>query len=195
MSGGLHGVGVSVVNALSKKLVVEVDREGLRHRMEFADGGEPRTGLEVTGAAPGGRTGTTVEFWPDPRIFEEVEFRAQTITERLQIYAFLNAGLEIRFEDERPGGGREVYKYDGGIIDFVRHLNSSKEPLFKKVAYYRVAEDDAEVEVAVQFNTGYYEGLFGYANGISTVEGGTHVEGFRKALTTVVNKYAARPTF
>jgi DNA gyrase subunit B len=190
VSGGLHGVGVSVVNALSKKLVVDVDRDGKHHRMVFADGGKARTELEVTGDAPRGRTGTTVEFWPDPQIFEEVEFRAQTIVERLQIYAFLNAGLEIRFVDERPGGDTAVYKYGGGIIDFVRHLNASKEPLFRKVAYYKVAEDDAEVEVAIQYNSGYYEGLFGYANGISTVEGGTHVEGFRKALTTVVNKYA-----
>ncbi len=190
VSGGLHGVGVSVVNALSTRLIVEVDRDGKHHRMEFADGGKPRTKLEVTGPSAKGRTGTTVEFWPDGRIFDEVEFRAQTITERLQIYAFLNAGLEIRFVDERPGGDMATYKYDGGIIDFVRHLNASKEPLFKKVAYYKVVEEDGEVEVSLQYNTGYYEGLHGYANGISTIEGGTHVEGFRKALTSVVNKYA-----
>ncbi|HEX6394352.1 MAG TPA: DNA gyrase subunit B [Acidimicrobiales bacterium] len=190
VSGGLHGVGVSVVNALSSKLIVDIDRDGKHHRMEFADGGKPKTKLEVTGPAPRGRTGTTVIFWPDTRIFDEVEFRAQTIVERLQIYAFLNAGLEIRFTDERPGGDSAVFKYTGGIIDFVKHLNTSKEPLFKKVSYYKVAEDDAEVEVALQYNNGYYEGLHGYANGISTIEGGTHVEGFRKALTNVVNKYA-----
>jgi DNA gyrase subunit B len=190
VSGGLHGVGVSVVNALSRTLIVEVDRDGQRYRMEFANGGRARTKLEVTGPAPRGRTGTTVEFWPDPKIFDETEFRAQTIVERLQIYAFLNAGLEIRFADERPGGDKAVFKYSGGIIDFVRHLNASKEPLFKKVSYYRVGEDDAEVEIALQYNTGYYEGLHGYANGISTTEGGTHVEGFKKALTNVVNKYA-----
>jgi DNA gyrase subunit B len=190
VSGGLHGVGVSVVNALSSKLIVDIDRDGKHHRMEFADGGKPKTKLEVTGPAPRGRTGTTVVFWPDPRIFDEVEFRAQTIVERLQIYAFLNAGLEIRFTDERPGGDSAVFKYTGGIIDFVKHLNASKEPLFKKVSYYKVGEDDAEVEVALQYNNGYYEGLHGYANGISTIEGGTHVEGFRKALTNVVNKYA-----
>ncbi len=190
VSGGLHGVGVSVVNALSARLTVEVDRDGRRHRMEFADGGKARTALEVVGPSPAGRRGTTVSFWPDGGIFEETEFRAQTIIERLQIYSFLNAGLEIRFTDEREGGESTVYKYPGGIIDFVRHLNATKEPLFKKVAYYRVTEDDSEVEVAIQWNAGYYEGLHGYANGISTVEGGTHVEGFRKALTTVVNKYA-----
>jgi DNA gyrase subunit B len=190
VSGGLHGVGVSVVNALSTKLIVDVDRDGKHHRMEFADGGKPKTKLEVTGPAPRGRTGTTVQFWPDARIFDEVEFRAQTITERLQIYAFLNAGLEIRFTDERPGGDSAVFKYSGGIIDFVKHLNASKEPLFKKVSYYKVTEEDSEVEVALQYNSGYYEGIHGYANGISTIEGGTHVEGFRKALTNVVNKYA-----
>ncbi|HET9689512.1 MAG TPA: DNA topoisomerase subunit B [Acidimicrobiales bacterium] len=191
VSGGLHGVGVSVVNALSSRLVVEVDREGQRHRMEFADGGKPQTRLEVVGASPDGRRGTTVWFQPDGRIFEETEFSAQTITERLQIYAFLNAGLEIAFTDERPGAHEPVsFAYPLGIMDFVRHINSSKTPLFKKVAYFKVAEDDNEVEVALQYNDGYYEGIHGYANGINTLEGGTHVEGFRKALTSVVNKYA-----
>jgi DNA gyrase subunit B len=195
VSGGLHGVGVSVVNALSGRLIVEVDREGQHHRMEFANGGQPQTRLEVTGPSPSKQdgtphTGTSVHFWPDAKIFDEVEFQARVIMERLQIYAFLNATLEIRFTDERPGGDQAVYKYDGGIQDFTRHLNSSKEPLFKKVGYYRVFEDDSEVEVALQYNNGYYEGLHGYANGINTIEGGTHVEGFRKALTNVVNKYA-----
>ncbi len=191
VSGGLHGVGVSVVNALSRRLVVEVDRDGKRHRMEFADGGKAQTGLDVTGPAPGGRTGTTVAFWPDGRIFDETDLRAQTVKERLQVYAFLNAGLEIRFEDERASTERSaVFRYDGGIIDFVRHINSSKEPLFKKVAYFTVAEEEGDVEVSLQYNSGFYEGIHGYANGISTSEGGTHVEGFRKALTNVINKYA-----
>ena len=108
------------------------------------------------------------------------------------MYAFLNAGLEIRFTDERAGAepGPTSYQYAGGIIDFVRHLNASKEALFKRVADYKVAEEDGEVEVALQWNTGYYEGIHGFANGIATMEGGTHVEGFKKALTTVVNKYA-----
>ncbi|MGH3849148.1 MAG: toprim domain-containing protein, partial [Pseudonocardiaceae bacterium] len=147
--------------------------------------------------SPEGRRGTVVTFWPDAGIFEEIEFSASTILDRLQIYAFLNAGLEIRFVDERVGinerGGVSapvVYAYRDGIIDFVRHINSSKTALFKKVAYFKVPDADNEVEVALQYNDGYYEGLHGYANGISTVEGGTHVEGFRKALTTVVNKYA-----
>ncbi len=190
VSGGLHGVGVSVVNALSTALVVEVDRGGQRHRMEFANGGRPVTGLEVVGASPGGRQGTTVTFWPDARIFDDVEMRAHTILERLQIYAFLNAGLEIRFVDERPGGQTQVFRYPGGLTDFVRHLNSTKEPLFKRIGSYTDAGDEGEAEVAFQWNTGYNEGVHGYANGISTVEGGMHIEGFRTALTSVVNKYA-----
>jgi DNA gyrase subunit B len=197
VSGGLHGVGVSVVNALSKRLVVEIDRDGKRYRMEFANGGKPQTKLDVIGPAPRGRTGTTIEFWPDPAIFEETEFRAQTIIERLQMYAFLNAGLEIRFVDERAGHSDQpvIYKYAGGIIDFVRHLNASKEALFKKVAYYNTTEEEGEVEVALQWNTGYYEGIWSFANGIATNEGGMHEEGFKKALTNVVNKYARAKGF
>ncbi|HTW06849.1 MAG TPA: DNA gyrase subunit B [Acidimicrobiales bacterium] len=195
VSGGLHGVGVSVVNALSRRLVVEVDQKGLRHRMEFADGGKATSKLDVVGPSPRGRHGTAVTFWPDPTIFEEVGFRAQTIIERLQMYAFLNAGLEINFKDEREGGQAPVsFCYRGGIVDFVKHLNSAKDPLFKKVSYFKVAEDDGEVEVAVQWNTGYNEALLGYANGISTIEGGAHVEGLKKALTNVVNKYARSRT-
>jgi DNA gyrase subunit B len=190
VSGGLHGVGVSVVNALSTRLVVEVDREGQHHRMEFADGGKPQTALEMTGPAPDGRRGTTVSFWPDARIFDDIEFRAQTIIERVQIYAFLNAGLEIHFTDERPDGETHSFRYDGGIIDFVRHLNASKDALFKRVAFYEQEDESNQVQVALQWNTGYYEGIHGYANGISTAEGGTHIEGFRTAITTVVNKYA-----
>ncbi|HUR18478.1 MAG TPA: DNA topoisomerase (ATP-hydrolyzing) subunit B [Acidimicrobiales bacterium] len=191
VSGGLHGVGVSVVNALSSRLVVEVDRDGKRHRIEFAKGGKPQGALEVVGTAPRGRTGTTVEFWPDPTIFEETEFRAQTVLERLQMMAFLNRGLEIRFKDERSGHEQEVtYRYNGGIIDFVRHLNASKEALFKKVAYFRQSEETQEVEVALQWNTGFHEGIHSFANGIATGEGGMHEEGLKKALTNVVNKYA-----
>ncbi|HUP70458.1 MAG TPA: DNA topoisomerase subunit B [Acidimicrobiales bacterium] len=191
VSGGLHGVGVSVVNALSSRLVVEVDRDGKRHRIEFAKGGKPQGALEVVGTAPRGRTGTTVEFWPDPTIFEEVEFRAQTVLERLQMMAFLNRGLEIRFKDERPGHEQEVtHRYNGGIIDFVRHLNASKEALFKKVAYFQQAEETQEVEVALQWNTGFHEGIHSFANGIATGEGGMHEEGLKKALTNVVNRYA-----
>ncbi len=191
VSGGLHGVGVSVVNALSARLVLEVDREGKHHIAEFKDGGQVARSLEVSGNAPRGRTGTTVTFWADPLIFEETEFRAQTIIERLQVMAFLNKALEINFKDERPGKEQAVsYKYSGGIVDYVKHMNSTKESLFRKVCWYSQEEEGSEVEVALQWNTGYHESLYSFANGISTVEGGMHEEGFKKALTNAVNKYA-----
>jgi DNA gyrase subunit B len=193
VSGGLHGVGVSVVNALSRRLVVDVDRGGKRHRQEFADGGRPQNKLEVVGEAPRGRTGTTVTFWPDPTIFETTEFSARTILERLQMMAFLNKGLEIRFGDERPGRDAQAvtYKYSGGISDFVRHLNASKEALFSRVGYFADSDENQEVEIAFQWNTGFYtDGIHSFANGINTVEGGTHEEGFKAAVTTAVNKYA-----
>jgi DNA gyrase subunit B len=191
VSGGLHGVGASVVNALSSRLVLEVDRDTKRYRMEFVNGGEPKTPLEVVGDAPRSRAGTTVTFWPDRTIFEEVEFRAQTVTERLQVMAFLNRGLEIRFSDERPGSGKkETFRYNGGIVDYVRHLNASKESLFRKVSSYQQGEENQEVEVALQWNTGFNESIYSFANGISTIEGGMHEEGFKKALTNVVNRYS-----
>jgi DNA gyrase subunit B len=193
VSGGLHGVGVSVVNALSRRLVVEVDREGKHHVMEFADGGKPQSKLRVTGDAPRGRTGTTVTFWPDPTVFETTEFAARTILERLQMMAFLNKGLEIRFKDERPEHAAEpvVFKYAGGIIDFVKHVNTTKESLFSRVGYFEMAEADQEVEVAFQWSTGFNtDGIHSFANGINTTEGGSHEEGFKAALTTVVNKHA-----
>ena len=198
ISGGLHGVGVSVVNALSQRLELEIDRDGDHHEMSFANGGKVVSKLAVVGRAPRGRTGTTITFWPDPTIFssEGTEFRAQTLLERLQIIAFLNKGLEIRFRDERPSHqqhGQEqeqVFKYSGGIVDFVKHLNNSKEALFKRVAQFEVKEEEGEVEVALQWNTGYYEGIHSFANGIATNEGGMHEEGFKKSLTNVVNRYA-----
>ena len=191
ISGGLHGVGVSVVNALSARLLLEVDQAGKRHRMEFRDGGTPVTPLKVVGDSPRGRTGSSVTFWPDATIFEETEFRAQTLIERLQVMAFLNRGLEIRFKDERVDPvHEETFKYSGGIVDYVKHLNSSKEPLFRKVASYSQAEADQEVEVALQWNTAYYASIHSFANGIATIEGGMHEDGFKRAVTAVVNKYA-----
>ncbi len=191
VSGGLHGVGISVVNALSSRLIVEVDQNGKHHRLEYANGGKPKGKLEVTGDAPRGRTGTTVSFWPDATIFDEVEFRAQTILERLQMYAFLNRGLEIRFRDERsPERSDTTFKYTNGIVDFVRHLNTAKEALFRKPGYFDQAEETQEVEVAFQWNTGYNEGIHSFANGIATTEGGMHEEGFKKALTNALNKYS-----
>ncbi len=193
VSGGLHGVGVSVVNALSRRLELDIDQHGKHHRMVFVNGGKPLGKLEVTGKAPRGRTGTTVAFWPDPAIFdaEGTDFRAQTLLERLQIMAFLNKGLEIRFSDERPDHEQEqVFRYAGGIVDFVRHLNSAKEALFKRVVQFDAVERDQEVEAALQWNTGYHEGIHSFANGIATIEGGMHEEGFKKALTNTVNRYA-----
>jgi DNA gyrase subunit B len=191
VSGGLHGVGVSVVNALSSRLELQVDRGGNRYEMAFVDGGKPTGPLEMTGPSPRNRTGTTVTFWPDATVFDEVEFRAQTILERLQMMAFLQRGLEIRFRDERAGHEQSViYRYTGGVEDFVRHLNASKEALFRKVAYYAQSEDDQEIEVALQWNTTYYESIWSFANGIATIEGGMHEEGFKKALTNVVNRTA-----
>jgi DNA gyrase subunit B len=196
VSGGLHGVGVSVVNALSERLTIEVDRAGKRYFQEYAKGGKPQGKMAIIGDTPGrGRkTGTTITFWPDPTIFaaEGTEFVARTVLERLQTMAFLNKGLEIVFKDERPEKEQtQTYQYKGGLVDFVKHLNASKEPLFAKVCAFEDDDEDAQtVDVAIQWNTGYYEGIHGYANNISTTEGGMHVEGFRTALTTVINKYA-----
>jgi DNA gyrase subunit B len=196
VSGGLHGVGVSVVNALSERLLVEVDRDGKRWFQEYAKGGQPQGTMAIVGDTPaGGRArGTTVTFWPDPTIFaaEGTEFVARTVLERLQTMAFLNKGLEIVFHDERPEKEQtQTFQYKGGLVDFVKHLNASKEPLFSRVCAYEDEDEDGQVlDIAMQWNTGYHEGIHGYANGISTIEGGMHVEGFRAALTAVVNKYA-----
>ncbi len=137
------------------------------------------------------RHGTTVTFWPDPTVFETVEFSARTIVERLQISAYLNRGLTIAFRDERPEHeAEELFCYSGGIADLVAHLNESKEALHKSVGAFEAELDGAMVEVAFQWNSGYYEGIHSYANGIATHEGGTHEEGFKKSLTAVVNKWA-----
>ena len=198
VSGGLHGVGISVVNALSTKVEVEIDRKGKRHFMSFKDGGAPDQKLEVVGDAPVGddgepRTGTTVRFWPDPTIFKEgIEFRTQTLLDRFQMLAFLNAGLELRVTDElNPDEGTVVHRYDGGIRDFVSHLNRSKEELFDQVGWFEEIDETEEVEIAFSWNTGYQtDGIHSFANGISTLEGGMHEQGFRSALTRTVNAYA-----
>ena len=206
VSGGLHGVGISVVNALSVRVEVEIDQLGERHAMAFEKGGELVERLHVIGDSPPGpdgtpRTGTTVRFWPDPEIFDEVSFRAATLTERFQMMAFLNAGLQISFDDARhPETPPTVYRYDGGIRDFVRHVNAAKEALFTDVGYFAQSEEDdgssMEVEVAFQWNTGYNnDGLHSFANGISTIEGGMHEEGFKKSLTNTVNRYAREHQF
>jgi DNA gyrase subunit B len=188
ISGGLHGVGVSVVNALSIRLDLEIHRDGARWEQHYAKGGVPQGRLKKVG--PSKRRGTTVTFWPDPAVFEEVDFRAQTLMERLREMAFLNRGLEIRFRDERPDPPVEqTFKFSGGIVDFVKHLNGSKEPLFKRVVAFEERGSDSEIDIAMQWNTGYYEGIHSFANNIATTEGGMHEEGFKKALTNVLNKY------
>jgi DNA gyrase subunit B len=197
VSGGLHGVGSSVVNALSTRLEAEIDRDGHRHRMVFHDGGQLLEPLHILPGTIEG-TGTTVRFWPDSEIFEDTHYSLRTLTERFQMMAFLNRSLEIRVRDLRPtdtgaapSGDWTVYRYDGGISDFVRHVNASKEALFKIVGSYAMVEPDQEVEVAFQWNTGFNtDGVHSFANGINTTEGGMHEEGFRTALTNAVKTYA-----
>ncbi|MCQ3806477.1 MAG: DNA topoisomerase subunit B [Acidimicrobiaceae bacterium] len=207
VSGGLHGVGVSVVNALSSRVEVEIDRHGERYAMLFCNGGELIQRLKPVGTSDvvelsdgrtRPRTGTTVRFWPDQEIFDEIEFRFQTLLERFQMMAFLNRGLEIRVRDQRKNTANDnwvSFQYDGGIIDFVSHINASKEALFDTVGYFVGAEDIAgnphEVEIAFQWNTGFNaDGIHSFANGIATIEGGMHEQGFRSAVTRTVNSYA-----
>jgi DNA gyrase subunit B len=189
VSGGLHGVGVSVVNALSSRLDLEIHQHGGRFEQHYAKGGKPQGKLTRVGDSK--KRGTTITFWPDERIFEEVEFRAQTILEHVRETAFLNKGLEIRFRDERADPVTEqTFKYAGGIVDFVKHLNASKEPLFKRVVSITDGGENHEIDIAMQWNTGYYEGIHSFANNVATTDGGMHEEGFKKALTNVVNRYA-----
>ncbi len=189
VSGGLHGVGVSVVNALSSRLDLEIHQLGGRFEQHYAKGGKPQGKLTRVGASK--KRGTTITFWPDATIFEETEFRAQTILEHVRETAFLNRGLEIRFRDERVDPVTEqTFKYAGGIIDFVKHLNASKEPLFKRVVSIADTGENHDIEIAMQWNTGYYEGIHSFANNVATTDGGMHEEGFKKALTNVVNRYA-----
>ena len=188
ISGGLHGVGVSVVNALSIRLDLEIHRDGARWEQHFAKGGVPQGRLKKVGTSK--RRGTVITFWPDPSVFEDTEFRAQTLMERLREMAFLNKDLEIRFRDERVQPVLEQnFRFSGGIVDFVKHLNASKEPLFKRVVSFEDRSNGSEIEIAMQWNTGFYEGLHSFANNIATTEGGMHEEGFKKALTNVLNKY------
>jgi DNA gyrase subunit B len=197
VSGGLHGVGVSVVNALSSRLEVEIMRDGFTWNQSY-ELSKPVTDL-IKGE-PTEDTGTTVTFWADPEIFETIDYSFETLARRLQEMAFLNRGLAISLTDERPdakdedGKPRQVrFRYDGGIADFVRHLNSSKgEPIHKTVIDFGAEDTDRRisVEIAMQWNSQYSESVYTFANTINTHEGGTHEEGFRAALTSIVNKYA-----
>jgi DNA gyrase subunit B len=190
VSGGLHGVGVSVVNALSSALTVEVLRNGFAWRQRY-EMTKPVTPLEK--GEPTDRTGTTVTFWADDTIFETTSYSFETLSRRLQEMAFLNKGLSITLRDERGEEPHEVrFRYAGGLLDFVRHLNASKEPIHKSVIGFE--EEDTEqglkIEVAMQWNSSYAESVYTFANTINTTEGGTHEEGFRAALTSLVNRYA-----
>jgi DNA gyrase subunit B len=194
VSGGLHGVGVSVVNALSTRLSVEVKKDGHVWRQEYD---HARPGPLVKGEATR-QHGTSVSFWPDPKIFETLDFTYETVYRRLQEYAFLTRGLTVRLRDERPltdaveGDRREVvFCYKGGIADFVRHLNQTKTPIHRTVVEFGAEGDGMAVEIAMQWNESYGESVYTFANTINTHEGGTHEEGFRAALTGVVNKYGA----
>ena len=189
VSGGLHGVGVSVVNALAKRLDADVVRDGYRWSQSY-EYGDPVGGVKKGQEAK--RTGTQIVFWADPEIFTDgVDYDTKTVVNRLREMAFLNKGLEIRFRDERGEDPvEEVFKYSGGIVDFVQHLNASREPIHKQVAYFESGTDEAELEVAMQWTSGYHETILSFANNINTHEGGTHEEGFRKALTRAINDSA-----
>jgi DNA gyrase subunit B len=190
VSGGLHGVGVSVVNALSEWLKVEVRRDGKIYRQEFARG-EPVTALKVEGkTARKSDTGTTITFLPDAEIFEEIEFEWETLMQRMRETAFLTRGLSISLVDERAGGERIEFRYDGGIRDFVAYVNQAKEPIHKHIVYFEGENEQGNVEVAMQWNTKYVESVYSFANNINTHEGGTHLSGFNAALTRTLNKYA-----
>jgi DNA gyrase subunit B len=192
VSGGLHGVGVSVVNALSEWLVAEVHRDGRIWRQEFARG-EPTEAMKAVG--PTKTTGTTISFLPDLEIFDELEWSHETLVQRLRETAFLTRGLRIVLIDEREGDDRVEFHYEGGIRDFVEHVNKAKDPLHKRIVYFEGETNgtDAEqgtVEVAMQWNASYVESVFSFANNINTHEGGAHLSGFKAALTGTLNKFA-----
>jgi DNA gyrase subunit B len=189
VSGGLHGVGISVVNALSTLTEVDVVRDGFLWKQAFAQGNAVG---KLEKAKPAKRTGTSITFWADPEVFDETtEYNRKTVGTRLREMAFLTKGLEIRFRDER---GEEVFeesfRYAGGIVDFVKYLNSSREPIHGQIAYFDHSDGDAEVEVALQWTSGYTETILSFANNINTHEGGTHEEGFRTSLTKAINDFA-----
>jgi DNA gyrase subunit B len=189
VSGGLHGVGVSVVNALSEWLVVEVHRGGKVYRQEFARG-EPVTDLVVTGKTKG--TGTTISFLPDAEVFDELEWSAEILAQRLRETAFLTRGLRICLVDEREGEQRWEFHYEGGIRDFIKHVNEAKDPIHRRIIYFENATEEGQIEVAMQWNAKYVESVFSFANNINTHEGGAHLSGFSGALTRTVNAYARK---
>ncbi len=190
VSGGLHGVGVSVVNALSEHLWVEVRRDGYVFTQEYSRGtplGDLARGEKLPKDAP---TGTTITFLPDAEIFETVEFDFRTLEERLRETAFLTRGLKISITDERPPGHSAEFRYEGGIEDFVAYLNENKETVHRKVIFFTDDGDEGAAEIAMQWNSSYQESVHSFANNINTREGGSHLAGFRSALTRTLNKYA-----
>ena len=190
VSGGLHGVGVSVVNALSEKLDVWVDRDGKRHHMAF-ERGDTKKKLEVIGKAKG--TGTTVWFKPDTSIFIETRFDHATLATRLRELAFLNKGLAISLKDERKGQLKEeTFVYKGGLAEFVKHLLGNRKPLHPKPVTFEAERDGTQVEGSIQYDDGYNDNTFSFVNNINTHEGGTHLTGFRAALTRTINEWAKK---
>ncbi|QQG38859.1 MAG: DNA topoisomerase (ATP-hydrolyzing) subunit B [Candidatus Woesearchaeota archaeon] len=191
VSGGLHGVGVSVVNALSKWLIVSVKREGKLHVQKY-EGGKPVTELEVKGDAIG--TGTIVSFLADSEIFGEVSYKYEILYKRLRELAFLNKGLKIILKDERDGK-EDVFRFEGGIVEFVEHLNKNKKVIHEKPIYFSKAKNGLQIEISMQYNETYVDSLYSFVNTINTIEGGTHQTGFQTALTRVANKYAEKYNF
>lgn len=186
ISGGLHGVGVSCVNALSEWLEVEVRRDGDVYHQRY-ERGTPVSKLEKIGKTKS--TGTKVTFYPDPEIFSVIQFQWDILANRLRELAFLNKGLEIKFSQEEPAR-EEVFLYKGGIVEFVKQLNKNKNPLHSKVIYFEKEKDDVVVDIGMQYTEAYTENVSSYANNINTIEGGTHLSGFRSALTRTINSYA-----
>jgi DNA gyrase subunit B len=188
VSGGLHGVGVSVVNALSEWLELEIWRNGQVHAQRYARG-TPQGDLYITGVTE--KRGTKVTFKPDPEVFETTEFSFETLSGRLRELAFLNAGVSISIDDERDGRSHK-FLYQGGIREFVEFLNKNRTPVNEKPIFMVGERDGTSVEIALQWNDAYTETTFSFANNINTIEGGTHLSGFRAALTRTINHYASR---
>jgi DNA gyrase subunit B len=194
VTGGLHGVGASVVNALSEKMEVEIMRDGKIYRQVYSRG-KTVTPLEIVGEA-GNKTGSRTIFKPDPEIFDEVEFNYDTLEHRLREMAFLNKGIKIQLKDEREGQKKkETFHYEGGIKAFVKYLNKNKVGIHPDIIYFALSKNDMEVEVAMQYTDHYNELILSYANNINTTEGGTHLIGFKSALTRVLNDYAKRSKY
>src|SRR6184192_663741 len=186
VSGGLHGVGVSVVNALSETLEVEIKRDGKVYQQNYKRG-DPQGKLKEVGISK--ERGTRVTFKPDTKIFETVEFSFDILSQRLRELAFLNRGLHITIEDEREQKSHE-FLYEGGIVSFVQTLNKAKTPIHPDVIYLHGTREGLEIEIALQWNEGYSESVYAFANNINTIEGGTHLVGFKSALTRTINAYA-----